>query len=203
MFALLPELSTAEPSRGYTQELAHAAQPGRIYLDLYNTTGTHIANAPNQLRIGLPPAELIISEHDIGFKTMVYRNIAAYTQADASLVSNHVNLHIGAAIAWHWDFLMFNFNPEIVRTDGVNNIILNGALLMPLDWDGGYGKFQFGLEASLLDNRNAHTALALGMRWLPTPPLTLDIVFIGDSGQAGRTFEVATPAALRINLRLM
>ncbi|MEK6747779.1 MAG: hypothetical protein AABY83_01065, partial [Pseudomonadota bacterium] len=128
---------------------------------------------------------------------------AVYTATDISLRSNHVNLRIGGSAAWSWDYMMFNFNPELVRNAGINTIALNAAVLLPIDWDSGYGKFQFGLESSLLDSRNAHTAVAFGIRWLPLSALTVDMIFIGDSGQSGSTFEVATPAALRINLRIM
>ncbi len=192
---------TAAPSRGFGQEFGRTASSGVLYFDLYNSTGTWSKATDNQIRMGLPWGEAIFSERALGYKHRLQPYLAAYAFAGINTSSREASyLQAGASYLLPLRGVLLNFNPEALREQGSNRLVINGAAFFALRMPRVWGKWQLGGEFSLSDQASNRSSLALGLRWLPREAVTLDIILAANGGSMDTTV-IRTPAALRLNLR--
>lgn len=201
LVACLSQAAHAEPSRGFLQELGLIAPPGTLYLDLYNTTGTWTRAADSQMRLSRAGGEVVVALERIGYKTLLQPRLAAYGHLGINTAADSLSYNVGAAYSTHPGTLLVNLNPELVRGAAGTDLYVNAALYLPLQTGLDLGRLSMGAELSLSDNTATRTGLAGGLRWLLRDIVTIDLILAGDGGSGGKA-SAATPAALRINVRI-
>jgi hypothetical protein len=183
------------------QELGLLASPGNLYLDLYNTTGTWTRAGDSQLRVARQSGEILIAAASVGYKTSLQPRLAAYANLGINTAADSLNYSVGAAYSATPGTLLVNLNPELARGPAGTDLYVNAAAFLPLQTGFDLGRLAIGAEVSLSDNTATRTGLAGGLRWSLRDIVTVDLILAGDGGSGGKA-AAATPAALRINVRL-
>jgi hypothetical protein len=197
--------SGSYPSFGFEQEFAGVTGNGDIRADIYGG-GTATSYG---LRVGAFGGEVIVdiagpAATGVGYKYPFNPHMAAYGKVFTTSggATSYTNVTGGFSYTGSSGDFLYNGNAEVF-SDGLAGqtfTFLKGAGFYQLHTKKMPGRTSLGAELNLqMSPSPSSTNLFLGARWEPKSSVLIDI---GVATSTGGTTTFATPAFIRLNLKL-